>query len=242
MQPSNEQPIGETGHEHANGGVENEVEQGVVYPPPPSYYQNMPDTPVSPVRPALPSQPVANAPFAFHSPGQQAQLYQAGVQVPPYPPAQFPWIQPPVKRSYKWVWIIVAILTAGLLASGGLCAWAFYDLYNTTFKQATGSTNVVNDYLQHIQNQRYADAYNDLHISGLKRDDFIARAQASDTQDGNVLSFVVGQPTFSTDSGGPDLSKWRFTVDVKRAKTSYPVLLTVQNVGGSWKITYYDRI
>ncbi len=154
MQPSSEQPPAETGHESENGEVENGVEQGLVYPPPPSYYQNMPDTPVPPVRAALPSQPVANAPFPFHSPGQQAQIYGADVQVPPYQPAQFPWIQPPVKRSYKWVWIVVAVLTIGLLTSGGLCAWAFYDLYNTTFKQASGSTNVVNDYLQHIQNQR----------------------------------------------------------------------------------------
>jgi hypothetical protein len=36
-------------------------------------------------------------------------------------------------------------------------------------------------------------------------------------------------------------NEWRYTVDVKRTKTSYPVLLTVQEIGGSWKITYIDR-
>jgi hypothetical protein len=216
------------------------IQQGLVYPPPPSFYQNM-QVPFA--RPPLPLQPGPNAPFTYDSTEPQGQLYPPRVQVPPFPPAQFPGPQPPVKRSHKWVWIIVSIFAAGVLVSGGLCAWAFYSLFNTTFQQASGSMNVVNDYFKQIQNQAYANAYRDLQISGLTQDDFIAQAQASDTQNGLILSFVVHQPTFVSNPGsGFDLSQWRLTVDVTRARASYPVLLTVKQIGENLKITYYDRI
>jgi hypothetical protein len=216
------------------------IQQGLVYPPPPSFYQNM-QVPLA--RPPLPLQPGPNVPFTPHPTGPQGQLYPSGMQVPPFPPVQFPGPQPPVKRSYKWVWIIVSIFAAGLLVSGGLCAWAFYTLFNSALQQESGSINVVNDYFKQIHNQAYANAYRDLQISGLTQDDFIAQAQASDTQNGLILSFVVHQPMFvSNPDSGPDLSQWRLTVDVTRAKTSYPVLLSVKQIGGKWKITYYDRI
>ncbi len=217
------------------------IQQGLIYPPPPAYYQNM-QTP--PVRPALPLQPGANTSLTFHSslPGSQAQLYPPGVQVPPYPPAQFPGMQPPPKKSYKWVWIVVSIFSVAFLVSCGLCGWAFYQLFNTTYQQESGAIDIVNNYFHHVQNQRYSIAYQDLQISGLSQDDYITKAQASDSQNGLLLSFVVERPTFATNPGsGPDLSQWRFTVDVTRANTSFPVLLTVQNIGGSWKITYIDR-
>lgn len=215
-------------------------QQGLVYPPPPSFYQNM-QVPL--VRPPLPSRPAPSAPFTPRPPEPQGQFYPRGVQVPPYPPAQFPGPQPPAKRSSRWVWIIVSIFAAGVLVSGGLCAWAFYTLFNTTLQQASGSINVANDYLKQIQNQAYTNAYRDLQISGLTQDDFIVQAQASEAQNGLILAFVVHQPTFVSNPGsGPDLSQWRLTVDVTRAKTSYPVLLTVKQIGGNWKITYYDRI
>jgi hypothetical protein len=220
---------------------EESIQQGLVYPPPPSYYQNM-QTPV--VRPALPAQPGANTSLPFNSlvPGSQARHYPPGVQVPPYPPPQFPGVQPPAKRSYKWVWIVASIFTVAAIVSCGLCGWAFYQLFNTTFQQESGATDVVNNYFQHVQNQRYTNAYQDLQISGLTQDDYIAKAQNSDIQNGLLLSFVIEQPTFgSNSSSGPDLSRWRVTVDVTRAKVSYPVLLTVQNIGGSWEITYIDR-
>jgi hypothetical protein len=220
---------------------EESIQQGLVYPPPPSYYQNM-QTPV--VRPALPAQPGANTSLPFNSlvPGSQARHYPPGVQVPPYPSPQFPGVQLPAKRSYKWVWIVASIFTVAALVSCGLCGWAFYQLFNTTFQQESGATDVVNNYFQHVQNQRYTNAYQDLQISGLTQDDYIAKAQNSDIQNGLLLSFVIEQPTFgSNSSSGPDLSRWRVTVDVTRAKVSYPVLLTVQNIGGSWEITYIDR-
>ncbi len=252
MQSSGQQPKEKI--EHENAGVEGIKEkassplyefpadqQGMIYPPPPSYYQNM-QTP--PVPTALPLQPGVNTalPFQSPTPGSQAQLNPMGVQVPPYPPAYYPGMQPPVKKSYKWVWIIVSIFSVAFLVTCGLCGWGFYQLFDTVIKQETGATDVVNNYFHDVQNQRYTRAYQDLQISGLTLDDYIKRAQASNTRNGSLLSFVVGQPTFGSNSStGPDLSQWRYAVDVTRAKASYPVLVTVEKKGGSWKITYIDR-
>jgi len=81
-----------------------------------------------------------------------------------------------------------------------------------------------------------------LQISGLTLEDYLKQVQTSDIQSGTLLSCVIGQPTFGTNSSsGPDLSQWSYTVNVTRAKNSYPVLVTVEKIGGSWKITYIDR-
>lgn len=251
MQSSGQQPTEKI--EHENAVVEDIKEQassplyefpadqqGMIYPPPPSYYQNM-QTP--PVRTALPLQPGANTslPFQSSTPGSQAQLNPMGVQVAPYPPTYYPGMQPPEKKSYKWIWIIVSIFSVAFLVTCGLCGWGFYQLFSTVFQQETGATDVVNNYFQDVQNQRYTQAFQDLQINGLTLSDYITKAQDSDTQNGSLLSFVVGQPTFDSSSSGPDLSHWRYTVDITRAKVSYPVLVTVQKIGGNWKITYIDR-
>ena len=100
----------------------------------------------------------------------------------------------------------------------------------------------MNTYFQDVQNQRYEHAYQNLQISGLTLEDYVKQAQASDAQNGLLLSFSVEQPTFDTNANsGPDLNKWSYTVNVTRAKTSYPMLVTVEKVGGSWKITYIDK-
>ena len=206
-------------------------QQGMVYPPPPSYYQNMQ---IPAVGAALPLQ--------TGTPGSQAQLNKADVDVPASMPTRYPEMQGPIKKSYKWVWIVVSIFSVGFLVTCGFCGWGAYQLFDTVIKQEAGATDVVNNYFQDVQHQRYAQAYQDLQISGLTPEDYSKQAQASDTQNGLLLSFVVGQPTFGTNSStGPDLSQWRYTVDVTRAKNSYPVLITVKKIGASWKITYIDR-
>jgi hypothetical protein len=207
-------------------------QQGMVYPPPPSYYQNMQ---IPTVRATLPLQPGT-------APGSQAQFSEANVHVPASAPTGYPEMQAPIKKSYKWVWIVVSIFSLGFLVTCGLCGWGAYQLFDTVIKQETGATDVVNNYFQDVQNQRYAQAYQDLQISGLTPEDYSKQAQASDAQNGLLLSYVVGQPTFGTNSStGPDLSQWRYTVDVTRAKNSFSVLITVEKIGGSWKITYIDR-
>jgi hypothetical protein len=206
-------------------------QQGMVYPPPPSYYQNM-------------QIPVAPTPLPFQSgiSGSQAQPNMVNVPVPPSVPTRYPEMQPPIKKSYKWVWIIVSIFSVGFLVTCGLCSWGGYQLFDTVIKQETGATDLVNKYFQDVQHQRYMQAYQNLQISGLTLEDYSKQAQASDTQNGLLLSYVVGQPIFGTNSNtGPDLTQWRYTVDCTRAKNSYPMLVTVKQVGRSWKITYIDR-
>lgn len=205
--------------------------QGMVYPPPPSYYQNM----------QIPATPAA-LPFQAGMPGSQAQLNMVDVPVPPSVPTRYPEMQPQIKKSYMWVWIIVSIFSVGFLITCGLCGWGAYQLFDSVIKQETGATDVVNTYFQDVQNRRYVHAYQNLQISGLTLESYSKQVQASDTQNGLLLSFAVEQPTFDTNaSSGLDLTKWSYTVNVTRVKTSYPVLVTVEKVGGSWKITYIDR-
>jgi hypothetical protein len=207
-------------------------QQGMVYPPPPSYYQNMQ---IPAVRATLPLQPGIPA-------GSKPQFSETDVHVPASVLTRYPEMQAPIKKSYKWVWIVVSIFSVGFLVTCGLCGWGTYQLFDTVIKQENGATDVVNNYFQDVQHQRYAQAYQDLQINGLTPEDYSKQAQASDTQNGLLLSYVVGQPTLGTNSNtGPDLSHWRYTIDVTRAKNSYPVLIAVEKIGGSWKITYMDR-
>ena len=59
---------------------------------------------------------------------------------------------------------------------------------------------LLNNYFRDVENQSYAHAYQNLQISGLTLEDYSKQAQASDTQNGLLLSYVAGQPTFGTDS------------------------------------------
>src|SRR5260370_38408384 len=118
-------------------------------------------------------------PLTFTPPSPQAHLNPVVWPPPLFPPAQLPGMQPPVKRSHKWVWIIVSIFAVALLVSCGLCSWAFYQLFNTTFQQESGSINVVNDYFQHIQKQIYMNAYSALQISGETQKNFMTKVKAT---------------------------------------------------------------
>lgn len=205
--------------------------QGLVYPPPPSYYQNM-EIPTE--RAPLPPRP--------DIPDTSSRPHAVTMQAPPFTPVRYPGPQTPIKKSRKWVWIIVSIFGVGFLVTCGLCSWGGYQLFDTILKSETGATDVVNSYFQDVQKQQYAEAYQNLQIKGLTLASYTALAQASDKQNGALLSFVPEQPSVDTNSStGPDLSKWTFTVNVTRAKKSYPALVTVVNTGGSWKITYIDR-
>jgi hypothetical protein len=238
------------------------VRQGLVYPPPPSYYQNMPVLPVGASaeqphsgngegsgRVSIPSRPSPIYRPASYVP--QRQMPPGNVQLyPPQPPGAFPAYMPPppAKKSHTWVWLLVTILSVIVLASCGLCGWAFYTIFNTTYQQVSGSLDVVNDYYTNLQSSNYTAAYHDLAITGLTQEAFSTQATKIDTQDGPVLSFTLGQPSFQTNSNTgpssllPPFSHFNVTVDVKRAHSSYSALLTVSKIGGSWKITYYDRL
>ena len=184
MQSSGQQPTEHT--EYENSGVEDikkqastplyefpAEQQGMIYPPLPSYYQNMQ---IPPERSALPLQAGANTSLA---PDRQAQLNSTGIQAPLYPPTYYPGMQPPLKKSYKWVWITVSIFSVAILVTFGLCGWAFYQLFNTVVQQQMGATDVVNSYFKNVQNQQYTSAYQNLQITGLTEEDFISKAQAT---------------------------------------------------------------
>lgn len=221
--------------------VEEAVQRGWVYPPPPSYYQNMP---VSVERPPISSgRPAGIA-------GPPSSPYGAGTQTlpPSYaPPAQGIAAHPEQKRSQKWVWVVVAILSLALVVSCGLCGWGFYGIFNTSLQTATGVLGVVDSYYSAIKSQNYGAAYQDLapqaSINGLSEQDFIQQAQQRDQQYGQVTSYATGQPSFVTNpTTGPDLSRMTITVNVQRANLNYAVVLSLSKVGENWKITDFDRI
>lgn len=225
---------------------EEAIRQGLVYPPPPAYYQNMSLPPVlpplSPQNPALQSSPNAHA----YIPSTPGQMQPASAQT--YPP---PWtsspMPPPVKKSYRWVWIMVTIISVFLLAGCGLCGWGFYNIFSSTYQQVSGAFNVVDDFYTNLQSKNYTVAYSDLapqgQISGLTQAAFISQASKLDEQDGTITSFIPGQPSFRTDPNtGPDLSHFTITVDVKRHSSSYTALLSLAKINGTWKITEYNRL
>jgi hypothetical protein len=226
------------------------AQQGFVYPPPPSYYQNMTLPPQHPIMPSPPQsragqQVPGGLNYAPQTP--QRQMQQGGVHMYP-PPGAPPFVSPPpVKKSYTWAWIVAIILAVAVLASCGLCGWGAYNLFNTSLQQVSGALTVVNDYYTNIQSQNYSSAYSDLapqgQISGLTQDQFTTQAKQRDAQYGPVLSFVPGQPSFSNNpTTGPDLSRFTVTVDVKRTHLNYTVLLTVSKVRENWKIIEYDQV
>jgi type IV secretory pathway TrbF-like protein len=197
---------------------EEAIRQGLVYPPPPWFYQNM-QIPAAP--PPLP---------------------------PPYPVNGQPYISaptpPPAKKSYTWIWIVAAILSLALISACGLCGWAVA----STARQVAGSIYVVDNYYTAIKAQNYDAAYNYLapqdDINAMTLDKFTHQAQSLDEQYGVVTAYTLNQPGYTTNPDtGPDLSHFTMTVDITRAKQkSYTVLLTVRNFGGHWKITNFDRI
>jgi hypothetical protein len=235
------------------------IQKGLVYPPPPSYYQNMP---APGERPSLPTQPGNRPPIAYASsqpssqsrvpgtplyppPGPPAAPYPQGVPVSPYGyghPGQ-----PPVKKSYRWVWILVSVLGVTLLVACGLLGWGVYSLFNSVYQQVSGSLTVVDDFYSNLQAENYSAAYSDLaprgQIIGLTQAQFTSQASKLDGQYGPITSFVLGQPSFSTSSNSqPDLTRFTVTVDIKRTRLSYTVLLTVNKINGTWKIIEYDRL
>jgi len=200
---------------------EEAIRQGLVYPPPPWFYQNM-QAPAEP-----PPLPPLSPPYP--SSGQ------------PYSPAS---LQAPAKKSYAWIWIVAAILGFALISACGLCGWAIA----STAQQVAGSVNVVDGYYSAIKAQNYGAAYNYLapqdDINGITLDKFTRQAQSLDAQYGVITAYTLNQPAYTTNPDtGPDLSHFTMTVNITRAKQkSYTVLLTVRDLGGHWKVTNFDRM
>ena len=223
---------------------EEAIRQGLVYPPPPAFYQNMSLLPVPP--PLPPQNPALQSSINAYLPSAPGQMQQASLQS--YPP---PWtsspVPPPVKKSYRWVWIMVTIVSVFLLAGCGLCGWGLYNIFSSTYQQVSGALHIVDDFYTSLQSKNYTAAYSDLapqrQISGLTQAAFTSQASRLDEQDGTITSFIPGQPSFRMDPNtGPDLSHFTITVDVTRHNSSYTALLRIARINGTWKIIEYDRL
>lgn len=205
-----------------------EIRQGLIYPPPPSFYQNM-QTPAPPL-----------------SAGTPAQQAPASSTLPPiYAPPMAPQARP--RRSYKWLWITAAILGSLLVISCGICGWAGFGLFSTSFRQASGTVSVAENYYSAIQRQDYSQAYSLLSpsgsIQGLTREQFIQQARDRDRDLGPVTSFTLRPATFSTDvNSDSSLSSVTFNVQISRTKQQYSTRLTVGEVNSHPKVTDFDHI
>lgn len=202
---------------------EEAIRQGLVYPPPPSFYQNMPFPPEPAYLPPLPTPTPASEPTREQP------------------------LQPPVKRSRAWIWVVASVLAVTLIASISLCGWAMSSIFGATTQKVTGALNVVDGYYTAIQNKQYATAYNYLapqgSIKNLTVVQFTKQAQERDKQLGTVSSYNPGLPTYKTDpQTGPDLTHLTIPVEVTRGQQTYTVQLTVVESHGQWKITDFDKI
>jgi hypothetical protein len=231
------------------------IRQGLVYPPPPSFYQNAQEdtsrAPVPPVPSASPGTATLSSPGGLPpgapvvGPGSEYIPPPAFVPLPP------PGMMPPVRQSRKWMWIVIAMLGGVLLLSCGLCSWAGYMLVAPTVQDQTDALSLVNNYYEAIQSRNYTAAYADLAPQGtikdLTREQFIQQAQSRDSQYGSVRSYVAGQPSPVANTGGGNttslsFSRMTITVSVARAHLNYNVLLTLEKVNGSWKIVDFDGV
>ncbi len=244
---------------------EEAIRNGLVYPPPPSFYQNMQPLTTPPTLPPVQSrppfqqygQPMQQAPVnsGVVPPQAQGQHIPRQPQVPQssYPPTYPPPFVPPYERrlparkSRRWLWITLSIVGAVLLLTCGLCSWAAYSFLAPAVQGISGSLDVVNDYYGDLQTKNYAVAFKDIdtqyELSGLTLTQFAQEARTRDSQYGPILSFTPGQPAYaSTSNGGFDFTRFTISVDVKRAKLSYTTTLYVRKLGNSWKITNFDSV
>lgn len=224
------------------------IRQGLIYPPPPSFYMQ-PPTPQG-----TPEQPAPSLPPAFPDP-RYAPETQGYYPTPPFAANAQPGVHPGIpaappvaKRSRKWIWIVVAVLSIAVLGSCGLCGWASYTLFAPAVQQATAVTGTITDYYTAIQDRDYSTAYNYISpqdkISNLTAQKFIQEAQSQDEQFGAVQKFTPQSTGIvaSSSTNSTDVDTFTMTVQVTRAKETYNVTLTLHKINSQWKITNFDRI
>ncbi len=222
--------------------------QGLVYPPPPSFYQQAQFTPGQPLSQA--SMPMYSGMGNGEMPSAQSVGYMpqgeyARMQSPPFAP--IPPMQPAPKKSYRWLWITISILVVFLLAACGLCGWAFSQFVTPIVQSETNVINVTNEYYDALHSNDYASAYQYLmpkdSIQGMTLATFTQRAQSADKQYGTIRSYTTGAVNVVTNPNtGFDFSRFTVVVNITRPGQSYSALLTLQKIGDTWKITDFDRL
>ncbi|HTK08530.1 MAG TPA: hypothetical protein VL485_15290 [Ktedonobacteraceae bacterium] len=232
---------------------EEDILKGLVYPPPPTFYEKMP----SPVEPPVVHQapPIRYVPEAARA---------ATSYVPPKTPSPLPAVgsapasitgpgsstrQLPVKRSRTWVWVVVTIMAIALLASGSLCGWAVYNVSSNVFQTVDGIENTVSGFYSELQNKNYAQAYHYLALTGaqqtLTQEQFAQQASQLDSQYGPVLSYTPEAPALSPNASSQDtanITQSTITIQVGRKQKQYAVTLTLRKEGNSWKIVSYSQL
>jgi hypothetical protein len=200
-------------------------QQELVYPPPPSYYQNMQAPTELPPLPGKSAQPQLSQPHPVA--GTPPGYYGYGVPRQYYPP-------PPVRGSRRQRLIIIAIIGASVLLLCGAGSWALYNIFGAVSQQVGGATQVVQDFYQHLQKQDYNGAFSDLQINGLTENTFTQKAQAVDSQYGMIITFNISSTSASSTSG------WQMTVSVTRHNASYDVPVSLTSINGNWVISVID--
>ncbi len=230
------------------------IRQGLIYPPPPSFYLNAEQEggQPAPLPAQTPGPPPGTAtlppPFAltagYGGPGTE-QL------APPFMPIPPAIATPPVRKSRKWMWIVISMLAGVLVLSCGLCTWAGYMLVAPTIQDETTALSLVNNYYDAIQARNYTAAYAYLApkgtINGLTREQFVQQAEARDTRYGPVQSYTPGQAGINGNPGGNspgslNISHLTITVNVTRTQLKYPVALSLEKINGTWKIVDFGGI
>jgi hypothetical protein len=234
------------------------IRQGLVYPPPPSFYQDVEESSVQPL-PLPPQAPgMTPLPVSGLTPSMPPASYIANrsgtehISPPPFVPIPPPSMPvPPAQKSRKWMWIVIALLGGVLVLSCGLCTWAGYMLVAPTVQDETSALSLVNNYYDAIQARNYDAAYSYLapqnKNSILTREQFIQQAEKRDSQYGSVRTYESGQPSIPGNPGGngPNsltLSHLTITVNVTRAHLNYAVQLSLEKTGGGWKIVKFNEI
>lgn len=221
----------EEAHPLDQQALEQAVRQGLIYPPPPSYYQNMSFQPpnervgfsAAPASSAQPAPPYYPPPRPVYQPRTPAP----GVRTP--------------RRPRVWVWIVVAVLGVGLVGCG-LLSWGAYTIFSTAYQSTSGSIQVVEDFYANLQSADYQAAYNDLDMPNLTLAQFTQQAQQADRASGTIQTYQPQAPSFGVSQNAPDLSHFSYEVKVTRAHASYSALITVSQEGNNWKITDFDRL
>ncbi|HVB74158.1 MAG TPA: hypothetical protein VNE38_11445 [Ktedonobacteraceae bacterium] len=227
-----------------------DIQQGLVYPPPPSYYQNMVAPAEPPPLPAKSLQPQPVQPRPPEATTRSSAQKQYDASKPPvkemqptyYAPGQYRDMvpPPPVRRSHRQLWVIVAIISVSALLLCGAGSWALFNVFGALYQQANTGTPVVQDFYQNLLSQNYSGAYADLQINRLTSATFIQEAQAVNSQYGQIVSFNIDTTAFNASNSAPNTTHWQVTVNVTRQYASYSVPVVTDSINGNWLITSID--
>jgi ABC-type multidrug transport system fused ATPase/permease subunit len=226
-----------------------ETQQGVAYPPPPSYYENM-QLPAEPL-PLPEKQPgahitqpisgVVSPSAATTAPGPYYRPAPTGRQ-PSYTTGHYPHpaMMSPTRTSHRQTWVIMTIIGVSvlLLVSAGI--WAVANIYGGVSQQGVSANQVAQDFYQHMLQQDYSGAYADLQINGLTASAFTHDAQSVDARYGQVASFNIDATSLNSANPTSTATHLQITVHVTRPKTTYSVQIPLDNINGGWKITGLD--